>query len=128
MFQDFELVVGECGLKTIGEADEKLLTGHRRSAGDHAHRAARMDKRVVRPAHFNQRHDLGAGVNVVRLMAHLRRELAPAGGVNKAKAAAGSARVDGRGRAMFGAPSRAGSDRGVYTASASPSAGAVVSR
>ena len=70
MFEDVELVAGERGFKTVGKADEEFFSGHRRGAGHHADRTARMHQGVVGAAHFNKRHDLGSGRDVVWLMGH----------------------------------------------------------
>ena len=69
MLQDIELITGQRRFETIGKANKKPpFLRARRHARDDAHRAARMNKRIVGPADFDQRHDLYPGKNVVRLV------------------------------------------------------------
>src|SRR5437867_4306095 len=70
MFQDVELHPGERGFKTVGETDEESILIASWRASDDTNGAARMNKRVVGPTNFDQRHDLCPCEDVVRLMRH----------------------------------------------------------
>jgi hypothetical protein len=69
MLQDIELLTGERRFESIWKTNKKpLFFDARRRARNDTHRTARMNKRVVGPAHLDQRHDLCPGKNVVRLV------------------------------------------------------------
>ena len=68
MFNDIEFVTSERGYKAVRESDEKLILIAGWRAGYNTDRAAWMHEGVLRASHFNQRYDLGARKNVVRLV------------------------------------------------------------
>jgi hypothetical protein len=61
MFQDLELAAHEGLLEAVRKTHEEMLFRPRRRARNHPHRATRMRKGMVRPAHFLERDDLRAG-------------------------------------------------------------------
>lgn len=69
MLEHIELLVRKRGFKSVGKANEKMLFHSAgRSACHHTHRATRMHERVVRAARLDERDNLRARENVVRLV------------------------------------------------------------
>ena len=68
MLQNIQLLAGQRRFESIRETDEKLILIAGGRARDDTHRTARMNQRIIRSPHFDQRHDLCPGKNVVRLM------------------------------------------------------------
>ena len=56
--QNVQLLAGERRFEAVGESDEKLILIAGWGASDDADRAARMHEEIVRPAHFDEGHDL----------------------------------------------------------------------
>src|SRR5207247_21826 len=70
VFQDIQLLAGERRPKPSGETDEELILIAGWRASDDADSAARMHEGIVRPAHFDQGHDLCPSKNIVGLVRH----------------------------------------------------------
>jgi hypothetical protein len=69
-FQDIEFITSERGFEAVRESHEKVILVASWRASDNTDGAAPMHEGALRFSHLNQRYDLGARKNVVRLVGH----------------------------------------------------------